>query len=209
MTCVIFGAVPMVNWDFLSDYLPQSYGVICADGGIHNAKRAGIAVDAVIGDWDSGGAPVEGIPAYPLPIEKNMTDVQAAIDLGLAQGYRDFLLCGCLGGRIDHTAFNLLLLEWIDHRGGRGILLDGDNEVRLLSSDSVTISHTIGYRYLSVLPLDATVDGVSISGVKYPLTNATLTRGETLTVSNEPVGEQSTVTVGCGTVLLIRSEKKP
>ena len=28
------------------------------------------------------------------------------------------LLCGCTGGRLDHTASNLVLLEWIaDHRG--------------------------------------------------------------------------------------------
>ena len=208
MTCVIFGSVPCDNWDFLKAYLGESYAVICADGGVHNARRAGMKIDAVIGDWDSGGAPIEGVPAYPLPPEKDMTDLQSAVALGFELGYDNFLLCGCLGGRMDHTAFNFHLLAWISEQGGRGLILDEGNELRYLSNATVTIPNASNYTYLSVFPLDRQVHGVTLTGVKYPLDNVTLTRGETLSVSNEPVGEESSITIGEGAVLIIRSREK-
>lgn len=208
MTCVIFGSVPCDDWDFLVPYLREPYTVICADGGVHNARRAGMKMDAVIGDWDSGGAPIEGVPAYSLPPEKDMTDLQSAVALGFELGCSEFLLCGCTGGRMDHTAFNLHLLEWISQQGGEGILLDKGNEIRYLSKVAVTIPNCGSYTYLSVLPLDRQVKGVTLTGVKYPLDDVTLTRGGTLTVSNEPVGGESTITVKEGAVLIIRSRDK-
>ena len=46
------------------------------------------------------------------------------------------------------------------------------------------------YRYLSLIPLDRTLTGVTLRGLKYPLTDARLTRGDTLSVSNEPRGRR-------------------
>ena len=51
------------------------------------------------------------------------------------------------------------------------------------------------------------MEGVTLEGVKYPLQNAALTRGDTFTVSNEPAGEEMTLTVGRGHALLIRSQR--
>ena len=64
------------------------------------------------------------------------------------------------------------------------------------------------YRYLSLLPLDRRVEGVSIDGVKYPLTDVAIQRGDTLTVSNQPTAQAVSVTVGDGRALLIRSERE-
>ena len=79
----------------------------------------------------------------------------------------------------------------------------------LLEHETVTLHLEEGprYRYLSLLPLDRTVEGVSIDGVKYPLTDAAILRGDTLTVSNQPAGPVVSATVGDGRALLIRSER--
>ena len=208
---IIFGSVPAESWSFLGDYMSCPAFVICADGGVKNARTAGLSPNLLIGDWDSGGAPCTGVPSVTLPVEKDMTDLQAALHYALSAGCTEFLLCGCLGGRrLDHTAFNLALLEWLKARGGQGVLIDGDNEVRLLDRETVTFRPARGarYRYLSLLPLDRRVEGVSIDGVKYPLTDVAIQRGDTLTVSNQPTAQAVSVTVGDGRALLIRSERE-
>ena len=154
---VLFGSVPCEDWSFLRDYLEPTFLVICADGGVKNARRAGLPPDLLVGDWDSGGAPEEGIPTLSLPPEKDMTDLQAAADLALSRGCRQLLLCGCTGGRMDHTASNLVLLEWIADRGGRALILDGDNEVRFWPGGSLTVPNRPAYRYLSLCLLYTSV----------------------------------------------------
>ena len=205
MQAVLFGAVPEEDWAFLRDYLDERFLVICADGGVQNACRAGLEPDLLVGDWDSGGAPREGVPTVSLPPEKDMTDLQAAVDLAIGRGCRDLLLCGCTGGRMDHTASNLVLLEWIAEHGARAMLLDGDNEVRFHPGGTLLLPDVPAYRYLSIIPLDRTIEGVTLRGVKYPLNNAVLTRGDTLSVSNEPAGEVSEISIASGRVLVVRS----
>jgi thiamine pyrophosphokinase len=206
---LIFGAAPVGSWTFLQSYLAQ-WGagmVFCADGGAAHAAAAGLKPDFLIGDWDSGGSSSREIPCVTLPAEKDFTDLQAAAARAIEMGATELLLCGCTGGRLDHTASNLMLLEWIAARGGRGLIVDEDNEARLLDEETLVLDNTPAYRYLSLVPLDRRVTGVTLRGVKYPLTDAALTRGDTFTVSNEPVGGQMQITIGTGRALLIRSER--
>lgn len=206
---LIFGAVPCKDFSFLSPYLTGTEKVICADGGVKNALAAGLRPDVVIGDWDSGGAPVEGAENLSLPVEKDLTDLQAALEQALQRGWRKALLCTCMGGpRLDHTASNLTILEWFRERGGEGMILDQDSEVRLLSDESVTLPLTPHYHYFSLIPLDRHIHGVTIQGAKYPLDHTELVRGDTLSVSNEPLNGPVTVSIASGRVLLIRSQRE-
>ena len=205
---LIFGSGPFGDGSFLAPYLAEGpWTVFCADGGVRHARTAGLEPDYLIGDWDSGGAPESDVPCVTLPVEKDMTDLQAAAAQALELGYGELLLCGCTGGRLDHTASNLVLLEWIRHRQGQARIVDEDNEVRLLSPGTLILEDVPSYRYLSLVPLDRTLIGVTLRGVKYPLTGATLTRGDTLSVSNEPAGGPMTFTLGAGRALLIRSQR--
>ena len=206
---IIFGSMSCGDGAFLRPYLEDGeWVVICADGGIRSARDAGLRPDYQIGDWDSGGAPEPGVPCVTLPVEKDMTDLQAAAEQALGMGCRELLLCGCTGGRLDHTASNLVLLEWIAGRGGRALMVDEDNEARLLEGPAeLRLPNRPSYRYLSLVPLDRTLTGVTLRGLKYPLTQATLTRGDTLSVSNEPAAAEMTVALASGRALLIRSQR--
>ena len=123
----------------------------------------------------------------------------------MSMGCRELLLCGCTGGRLDHTASNLALLEWIDRRGGRAMIVDEDNEARYLDSEALLLDNVPPYRYLSLVPLDRSITGVTLRNVKYPLEDAVLTRGDTFSVSNEPGGPRQEIVIGSGRVLLLRS----
>ena len=208
---LIMGAAPCSEWGFLRAYLELRgpWAVFCADGGMDNAAAAGLTPDYLVGDWDSGGRPSADIPCLTLPAEKDLTDLEAAVDRAAPQGAEELLLCGCTGGRLDHTAANLTLLEHIAALGCAGMLVDSGNEVRLLGDgETLELDNTPAYRYLSLVPLDRRVEGVTLEGVKYPLSGAVLTRGSTLSVSNEPAGPRMTLTVGRGRALLIRSQRQ-
>lgn len=205
---LIVGAAPCADLSFLEDYWEEGdWTVICADGGLNAALAAGLRPDYVIGDWDSGARPAD-VPCATLPAEKDFTDLQAAAHWALERGCTRLLLCGCTGGRLDHTASNLVLLEWIARRGGQAVIADGDNEVRYLENGTLTLENRPPCRYLSLVPLDRSVKGVTLRGVKYPLAGAELTRGDTLTVSNEPAAPVMEITVEQGAVLVIRSQRE-
>lgn len=57
--------------------------------------------------------------------------------LALERGYRDFLLLGCTGGRLDHMMGNLAVLLYIRRRGGSALLADENNRARLLAPGTI------------------------------------------------------------------------
>ena len=208
--CVILSAGPVEDSERLRPLLKTDDWFIAADGGGRLAAALGVKPAVLVADFDSSAPPDTGgdTEIVRLPMEKDWTDTQAAAMLALDRGYRDFLLLGCTGGRLDHTASNLVLLEWIAGRGGLPVMVDEDNEVRFLEGPvELRLANRPPYRYLSLIPLDRTLTGVTLRGLKYPLTDARLTRGDTLSVSNEPQGSEMTVSLASGRALLIRSQR--
>ncbi len=192
--------------DYLKQQLHQNDFLICADGGRKVAERSGLRPDWYVGDNDSGGWPGR-LPSTVLPSEKDVTDLEMAVHQALKLGYRDLLLAACTGGRADHHLANFGLLEQIAQSGAHGVLVDAYNEIRFLPPGHYTVQNMPFYRYLSLIPLDAEVTGVTISGVKYCLQNAVLRRGSTLSVSNEILdGCCAEIFISTGCVYLIRSK---
>lgn len=207
MTALIFGACPCSDWSFLRRACPAPDLVIAADGGVHQARAAGYTPNLLVGDWDSGGAPERDIPSYSLSPEKDLTDLQAALELCLEREIHRAILTACLGGRLDQTAANLGLLEWFFDRGGEALALEPGNEARFWDGRELFLPREENYRFVSILPLDRVVTGVTLEGVKYPLKEATLHRGDTLTVSNEITAPRARFQAREGRMLVIRSRK--
>lgn len=180
--------------------------IICADGGRAVAERLGLQPDWYVGDNDSGGSP-EGLPATLLPSEKDVSDLEMAVQQAVAVGCREILMIGCTGGRADHYLANLGLLEQLHDLGCEGRVIDCCNEIRFLAPGHYRIENVPRYHYLGLIPLDAEITDVSLRGVKYPLSHFTLHRGSTRSISNEIIpGQTADITIGAGRVLLIRSQ---
>lgn len=200
---VLLGAAPCEDWSFLERYRP--FHVICADGGRRQAEAAGVVPDWYVGDSDSGGWP-EGLPSVTLPSEKDVTDLEMAVDLALEQGWRELILCGCTGGRLDHFLGNVHLLEKVARQGGVGVLADGNNEIRFFGPGRETFRQLSGYTYFSLVPLDEALEGVTLTGAKYPLDHARVPRETTLGISNEFRTDQVSLTCERGRGLFIQSK---
>ena len=106
--------------------------------------------------------------------------------------------------RTPSTLSTLSILEDLWERGIPAIITDGQNRARFLCSDTVNIPRS-EFTYLSVVAADREVEGVTVTGCKYPLWDATLSRRVQFAVSNEITANLATVTVGQGGVYIIES----
>lgn len=168
--------------------------VIAVDGGLPRLLAQGIGPDLILGDFDSLGKDMfpflEQVErtgekkVLRLPAEKDDTDTIYAARLCLEQGYRDFLIYGALGGRLDHTMANIQTLVWLKDRGARAFLVGKRTLVCVLSGEKLAFPKEFEGIF-SLFALDQRVTGVTLEGMKYPLRDAELTNSFPLGVSNE------------------------
>lgn len=181
--------------------------VIAADCGYRYLERLGYVPDLTLGDFDSLGAAPEKGESIRLPAEKDDTDTLYAVRVGLERGYTRFLLHGALGGeRFDHSLANIQTLRFLLARGAEGRLLGGDGTVITAVRNGSLSFPAERTGYLSVFCMGDRAEGVELSGVKYPLTDAVLTGDYPLGVSNEFTGVPARVSVARGTLLVVWKE---
>ncbi len=203
--CYIVGAMSLTP--DLRPYPVQGDYVIAADRGFDSLMAYGVTPNLAVGDFDSLGHRPSHPNVIQLPAEKDDTDMVYAIRKGLALGYRRFVLLGGVGGRLEHTLGNLQLLDWLALHGAQGFLA-GEKTAATCLRDGKSISFPPSMTgYLSVLCNSGTAEGVTLSGLKYPLEDYTLTGSFPLGVSNQFLGVEAAVSVEKGSLLLIWEDK--
>jgi len=194
--CYIFGAVPtQCSFDRKNDDI-----VIAADGGY---RQPGCAKpDFVVGDFDSLGYVPEREGVVRHPVHKDDTDTMLAVKLGLEKGYDRFIICGGLGGRLDHTEANIQALAYLRAHHAKGCLAGDQECAALLFNDFISFSGGFSGT-VSVFAYGAQASGVTLKGLEYPLENATLTCDFPLGVSNAFTGVPAEISVLNGRLLVI------
>ena len=196
--CVIFCAA---EFDELLQPLTAEDCVIAADGGLAHTQKLGLTPHVILGDFDSLGYAPEGANVFP--VEKDDTDAMLAVRQGLKMGYKEFVLYGSLDGeRLDHTVANFQTLQYLADHGARGVCVGNRYIAAVIQNEAVRFPKT-AKGILSVFCMGADAKGVSIRGTKYEAEDITLTAGFPLGVSNHFVGEECSVTVKDGSLLLL------
>jgi thiamine pyrophosphokinase len=181
--------------------------VICADNSFSRAISEGITPDLIIGDFDTG-APTEmpdGIEIIRFPIEKDDADTMLCVKEAAARGFAKITVVGGLSGRLDHTFANIQMLAYGASNGLEITVTDAENEIFLMKPGTLHLKRKSGYS-LSLFSYCDTAEGITISGVKYPLTNGTLTSLFPLGLSNEITDEEAQITLTKGWLLIISSK---
>ncbi|MDD6503776.1 MAG: thiamine diphosphokinase [Oscillospiraceae bacterium] len=179
--------------------------VIAADGGYAALQALGVTADLVVGDFDSLGYVPQAEEVVQHPVMKDDTDMMLAVKLGLDRGYRNFVLTGSVGGRLDHTLANLQTLMYLAQQGARGILYGEGTVITVLKDGSLTLT---GEGVLSVFCLSGEARGVTEQGLLYGLDNAVMVSGYPIGVSNEFTGVPATISVTDGTLIILWSAEK-
>ena len=191
-------------------WLESAALVIAADGGAAALDRLSRRPDLLVGDLDSTDAGLvtrleaDGVAIQRHPADKEATDTELAVDAALAAGATEVVILGALGGRrLDHELSNLLLLT--DGRLARADarIVHGPTTARVLvGGQSARLDGAPG-SLVSLLPVGGDAEGVTTTGLRWPLDGATLPFGASRGVSNQILTTPASVSLERGQLLLV------
>lgn len=196
--CCIVGASPSEL------YRKEGAFLIAADGGLSKLEACGVRPDLILGDFDSlSRTPhAEETEVLTFPVDKDDTDTMLAIKEALRRGYERLYISGGLGGKLDHTVANLQSLRYVADHGATAYLVGDGQTATVLTSGTCRFYPKKEGRF-SIFALTEHAEGVTLSGLRYPAEAITLTNSFPLGVSNHFVGNEATVSVSQGALLLI------
>jgi thiamine pyrophosphokinase len=210
MRSIIFANGNFPDVSHARDLLHPDDLVIAADGGTHHALTLGVVPHVVIGDLDSISpdelAVVEaaGSQIVRHSPRKDETDLELALLHAARRGASEIVVLAALGGRLDQTIANLLLLALPELRGLDVRVVEGPQTAFLIrgGNDGARIEGHPGDT-VSLIPLGGDAVGVTAEGLEWPLHDDTLRFGPARGVSNVLAGERAWVRVREGLLLCV------
>jgi thiamine pyrophosphokinase len=207
MRTVIFANGEFPNPQITRTLLRPDDLIIAADGGTRHALSIGAPPHVVIGDLDSlspdDQARVEaaGSPIVRFSPRKDETDLELALLHAVREGATEIVILAALGGRLDQTLANVLLLALPELEGLDVRIVEGQQTAFLIQSEAL-IKGQPGDT-VSLIPLGGDAVGVTAEGLEWPLDEASLRFGLARGVSNVLVKEQARVRVRRGLLLCV------
>ena len=205
--CRCFIITSYLNGEFphLVDKYDDAF-IICADNGYAFAKNNGLIPNIIIGDFDSIEIDLpSNIETLRLPVEKDVTDTLACVKYAINKGFKEIIIIGGIGGRLDHTMANLQCLLYGLSLGVKIELRDNNNIATLHFPSEIIIKKRKEFK-VSLFSFSHVCDGISTKGLQYQLFNDKLSQGFPLGVSNEFTAEFASVRFESGILLLILSK---
>lgn len=195
----------------IESYLSENPMLICCDGAANLLEQYQLTPHMMIGDFDSLGIKRANelrekwqCEFIELPVEKDETDTQSALDYAIRAGAKNIALLGGYGKRFDHAIANALLLVHCKLKGANVEMIDEKNTTIVSCSVSL-IDTQIGENF-SIVPLSVNTRIRCTDGLKYPLYDQDLPLGSTRGISNIAIANRILVDVADGWVCLIRSQ---
>jgi thiamine pyrophosphokinase len=209
MEAVIFANGEVCPSDLKRDFKDAEL-LIAADGGYRHFQSLEVLPDLLIGDLDSTPEEVQvswekrGVTIIRHPEDKDQTDLELALLYADKRGAAQILVYGAVGGRLDMTLSNLLLLAHPEISADLTFLC-GDQEVKLIPrGQSLTIQGKPGDR-VSLIPLGPGTSGISTVNLKYPLDQDELAFGLTRGISNVMDADHAEISLEEGLLALIHT----
>jgi thiamine pyrophosphokinase len=185
--------------------------VIAVDGGALHCRELELVPQLILGDLDSLPIALRehfestGVPFERHPAAKSETDLELALDRACVRGAGALVLTGVLGGRIDMTLTNLLLLAHPRHASVDMEIWHGCTTVRLLRPPGGEVHGQPGDT-VSLIPVLGDALGVATEGLHYPLRRESLHFAHGRGVSNVLTGTCGSVHLEEGLLLMVRTE---
>ncbi len=187
--------------------------LVAIDGGLRFFYDSGIVPDWIVGDFDSAEETAlrffeakEDISWMRLIPEKDDTDTEAALRRAIDCGCEEIHILGATGSRLDHVFGNIALLGIGLLAGVEILLADPKNRIRMIDH-SLRLTKREQYgSYVSLLPFTSSVTGVTLKGMKYPLTDVVMTCCSSLGISNEIVEEEAEISCKEGRLLVFETK---
>lgn len=197
-----------VSKELIEKYLDRF--IIIADGGARLLMKYGLGADILLGDLDSIGEEAltyikeHEIEVKKFPAKKDFTDTELALSYLVDEEYKDIVILGALGTRLDHELANLMNLKKLYKKGIRAKIEDDYNEVIYVEEGSYDFEKT-NKKYFSLINagdrMNFTTKGLYYEVEDLEINSENPSRG----VSNEMVGEKATIKINAGSAFIIQS----
>jgi thiamine pyrophosphokinase len=210
MRAIIFVNGIIADHATVKRWVREGDDLIAADGGAYHALAMGLRPRVVVGDLDSLAPELaeelaaQGVELERYPTAKNKTDLELALERAIQDGAQEIVLLGALGGRLDQSLANVLLMAQRDWPATIQLVDATEIATVIHGGEQMTLEASPGST-MSLLPLSAEVTGITYTGMLYPLDNATIALGSTRGVSNEVVSDHATVSIATGIALVIQT----
>jgi thiamine pyrophosphokinase len=209
MRAVIFANGNLSQPSSVRSLLEPDDLLIAADGGAVHMQALNLLPKVAIGDFDSLDAERlialenAGVKIFRFPKEKDLTDLELALQYAQSQGIRDVLILGALGNRWDQTLANLLLPAAAAYADLFVRLVDENQEMTLIrAGQTLQLDGQAGDTF-SLIPLAGDATGINTQGLEYPLKRESLSFGKTRGVSNMLLGNSASVSLENGMLLCV------
>ena len=184
--------------------------VIAVDGGVRNSRTLNLDVDVVLGDLDSLEPDAldllksDGVHIENFPSRKNETDLELGLYYAIDQGAQAIIVLGALGGRLDMTIANALLLTHPRLAGVRVQFWHNDQTAWLIRPPGDVIMGQPGDT-VSLIPMGGSAKGVTTHNLAYALNGEELATGPARGVSNVIAQPSARIEVHEGMLLVIHT----
>ena len=211
--CVIVGGADIADYARIRSILKEDDFIIYCDSGLKHMEALGRKPSLIVADFDSYDDPHMDVETITLPVAKDDTDTVFAMREGMKRGFKEFLLTGAVGARLDHTLVNVYILTALENNGCHGIIVDDYSEIELIASAcSEEGSKHPGaarvddsYPFFSLVAMEGGARGVTIKNAKFNIEDAVIGPEYQYATSNEPLpGKTAEITVDDGRLLLIK-----
>ena len=172
--------------------------LIGVDGGTRLILKLNLKPDLIIGDLDSLKNVPKNIPLIMYPQDKDFTDTELALNYCRKQGFKEVVLVGILGRRLDHLIANLFLACSFNLT-----VVEGKQTIYLIKPTRFNLEGKPG-DLVSLIPLLGDCSGVTTTGLKWRLQGETLKLGSSRGMSNVMVKKRVAV-LKRGCLLLIHT----
>lgn len=184
--------------------------VIAADGGSGHCQTLGIIPDVLIGDLDSTAKDLildwenAGVLVTRHPAQKDQTDLELALLHAQAEGASEIIVYGAVGGRLDMTFGNLLLLAHPELTCPIRLICSGEEVQVLRPGESLVLQGEPG-DIVSLLSLQQGESNITTKGLEYPLNNENLGFGFTRGISNLLASNKAVIQLESGLLAVIHT----
>lgn len=211
MAYIIVAGGEIRDYDFFFSYINNEKNkIICADGGLQHMKKWGVKPHIIMGDFDSCPSYImdqyKDCEIKAFPPEKDQTDFEIAIVEAIQRGAEEIMVFGATGGRLDHTLGNIHCLMKALEVKVPACIIDEYNRVQLVNSKTM-FKNKEGH-YISLIPLTSKVEGITLTGFKYPLLNATIEYGTSLGISNEFIDGEGRIELEKGVLIVVQAKDR-
>ena len=204
------GGDPIADWHL--ELLPVDATIVGVDSGIDRAQEVGVRVDIAVGDFDSVtasglvAAERAGATLIRHPTVKDRTDLELAIDVAIERRPERIVFVAMSGGRSDHELAAMMLLSDSRFQAMDVDLLLTDARVALVQ-ERRTLTGNVG-DIVSLVPIGGDCNGVTTSGLMYPLEDETLFATSGRGVSNLMVSPVAVVSLRSGSLLAFQPRQR-